>query len=252
MSRDSMVVYQSWLDAIHELPEAMQGELALAILEVGLEGQVVCKIGQTSKAMLALIKPMIEANNKRYANGCKGGRKPNDNQSETKAKPNDNQSETYNDICIMKNDKCIMGEDKTPTPAREKIPEGTFVPTTMLYAHMSADAEWLNRVSANTKTSVADLLKELSTFCVGVMLAEDSKEIHDARRHFIAWRRKRPSATAEAKPLYNLMTYAQMLADANKHGVGTDAYAPIRVAGKDKPMWVSKADKERLNIPDEL
>ena len=250
-----MIVYQSWLDAVKELPEGLQGEFALAVMQYGLEGQVTCKIGQTTKAMLALVKPMIESNNKRYENGCKGGRKPNNNQTETKPKPNDNQTATYNDICNMNYDICNMGEDNTPTPAREeKIPEGTFVPTTSLYETMSADKAWLNRVSANTKTSVDALLKELSDFCEGVMMTEDAKEIHDARRHFIAWRRKRKTATAttNGQPAYRLMTYNQMLAESAKNGVSTDAYIAIRISGKDKPMWVSKADKERFNIPNEL
>ena len=254
MTRESMVVYQSWLEAIHELPEAMQGELALAILEVGLEGQVTCKIGQTSKAMLALIRPMIEANNRRYENGKKGGRKPNDNQTETKPEPNDNQTETYNVLCNMLNDKCIMGEDTTPTPACEKIPEGTYIPTTSLYEQMSADTAWVERVAKNTNSTVDAIRKELSEFCEGLMLTEDSKELTDARRHFIAWRRKRPQVTANnpAQRPYRMITYNQMLTEMAKNGTTMDAYAKVVVSGKDKPLWVTKADKQMYNIPDAI
>lgn len=255
IQRESMVVYQSWLEAIHELPEAMQGELALAILEVGLEGQVTCKIGQTSKAMLALIRPMIEANNKRYENGCKGGRKPKENQTETEEKPNENQNRTYNDICNMINDKCIMGEDNAPTPAREKVPDGTFIPTTSLFEQMTADTEWLERVAKNTKSTVDAIRKELSEFCEGLMLTEDAKELTDARRHFISWRRKRQQVAgnpvAGGRP-YRMLTYEQMLNEMGKNGTTMAAYTKVVVSGKEKPLWVTKADKLTYNIPDAI
>ena len=41
--------------------------------------------------MMAMVVPVIDTNNRRYENGCKGGR-PSDkkNQTETKPKPNRN------------------------------------------------------------------------------------------------------------------------------------------------------------------
>lgn len=48
---------------------------------------------------------------------------------------------------------------------------------------------------------------------------------------------------------YRLMTYSQMLAES---GGTTDGYCAIKVRGLDKPAWVSKADKARYQIPDEL
>ena len=47
------------------------------------------------KVIFSLIKPQLIANQKRYENGCRGGR-PNNNQIETKAKPNENDNVNVN------------------------------------------------------------------------------------------------------------------------------------------------------------
>lgn len=252
MKRDSMVFYASWLDAVRALPKAMQGDVLLSILEYGIEGKTVCKQGSVAMAMLAMVKPIIDTNNQRYENGCKGGRKPNNNQTETKPKPNNNQTETYNDnVNVNVN---VNVEDNTPAPPREEYPEGTFIATTALYDRMLQDASWLKRVSENTKTPIDTLRKELKEFCDGVAMTEDIKELTDARKHFIAWRRKRPKGqapTTGARP-YRMLTYEQMLAECAKSGTTTNDYAPIRVRGKTKPQWVTRSDKETYQIPDEL
>lgn len=105
MGRGSMVFYESWIGAIKNLPREVQGEVLTAIIEYGLYGETTESLKPITRAMLDLVKPQIDTNNKRYENGCKGGRKKsNQNQSETKSEPNQNQSETYNDKC--KNDIC--------------------------------------------------------------------------------------------------------------------------------------------------
>lgn len=257
-----MVFYASWLDAVRALPKALQGDVLLSMLEYGIEGKTVCKQGSVAMAMLAMVKPIIDANNKRYESGCKGGRpkveprveqKPNGNQTETKQKPNGNQTEPYND-----NDNVNDNEEEdipSPAPAREELPKGTFVPTSQLYDRMANDEAWVAKVSANTNTPVPALKAELREFCDGIALAEDLKELTDARRHFIAWRRKRPQGqprpTDGGRP-YRLRTYEQMLAECAKLGCTTDAYVAVKVRGKDKPSWVTKTEKEIYQIPDEL
>ena len=149
-----------------------------------------------------------------------------------------------------------MGEDNTPTPAREEdLPNGTHIPTSELYDRMANDTAWLMKVSDNTKTPIETLKAELKEWSDGVMLTEDAKEITDARRHFIAWRRKRPQAqsrpTDGGRP-YRLRTYEQMLAECAKLGCTTEAYVAVKVRGKAKPSWVTKTEKDIYQIPDEL
>ena len=94
-NRDSCVFYASWFDAIEVLPEAVQSEAYRAILSFALRGVETEKQGAMTKLIMAMVRPQIEANNKRYENGCKGGRpKAEKNQTETKPKPNNNQTET--------------------------------------------------------------------------------------------------------------------------------------------------------------
>ena len=98
MKRDSFIFYQSFYEAIVELPREVQGEVLTAIVEYGLYGETTESLKPIAKAMMLLIKPQIDANQKRYENGCKGGRPrkdtENQNQKETKKKPNQNQKET--------------------------------------------------------------------------------------------------------------------------------------------------------------
>lgn len=51
---------------------------------------------------------------------------------------------------------------------------------------------------------------------------------------------------------YRLFSYPAMVAECQKVGGTTDDYTPIRLRGREKPVWVSKADKALYNIPDEL
>lgn len=99
--RDGFVFYASWLEAIKNLPREMQGEVLTAIIEYGLYGETTEAPKPITSAMLAMVKPQIDVNNKRYENGKKGGRppkpetkpKPNQNQTETKPKPSETKSE---------------------------------------------------------------------------------------------------------------------------------------------------------------
>ena len=106
MERESFVFYRSFYEGIKELPRDIQGEVLTAIMEYGLNGVTTENQKPITKAMFALIKPQLDANNQRFENGKRGGRpkadcnqtetetKPKQNQTETKLKPNHNQTET--------------------------------------------------------------------------------------------------------------------------------------------------------------
>lgn len=88
--RDGFVFYRSFREAIRELPEEERLKCYEVILDYALDEVEPNEVG-ISSAIFKLIKPQIDANNKRYENGKKGGR---GNQTETKAKPKQNQTET--------------------------------------------------------------------------------------------------------------------------------------------------------------
>ena len=91
--RESMVFYRSFYEAVEDLPPEEFKAAVMAILGYGLDGK--CEeVSGVSKSILALVKPQIDKNNKRYENSLKGGRKSTDNQAETKPEPNANQVET--------------------------------------------------------------------------------------------------------------------------------------------------------------
>ena len=107
MERESFVFYSSFLKAIRAIKKRdIQAELALAIIEYGITGETT-ECGEVVSVAMELIKPQIEANNKKYINGMKGaehgvkgGRprkeKPQDNPEITPEKPQENPKKTPN------------------------------------------------------------------------------------------------------------------------------------------------------------
>lgn len=98
MAREGMIFYRSFRDALKNLPDEIRLQCYDAIFSYGLDGADQDLEG-VAAAIFALVKPQIDANNKRRENGIKGGRpaldsEPKDNQSGIKAKPNNKQTET--------------------------------------------------------------------------------------------------------------------------------------------------------------
>lgn len=98
MKRNSFVFYLSFAEVLEDIPEDQHSEFLKMIINFGLYGIEPNGPPSMSKAMFKLIKPQIEANNKRFLSGQNGGRppkeKPKHNQKETKVEPKTNQTET--------------------------------------------------------------------------------------------------------------------------------------------------------------
>lgn len=115
--RDSLVFYRSFYEALKCLPEDEYNKATKYIFEYALNEQEPADKQGMAYAVFILIKPQIDANNKRFENGTKGGRpktkiKPNENQSETKSKANVNVNENVNDnVNVNVNEKGIQGEN---------------------------------------------------------------------------------------------------------------------------------------------
>ena len=97
INRETCVFHLSWFEAIEILPKAVQGEAYRAIMMYALRGVEIEEQGQMTRLIMAIAKPVIDTNNKRYENGCKGGeygklggrpKTPNNPQENPKKTPN--------------------------------------------------------------------------------------------------------------------------------------------------------------------
>lgn len=127
MERESFVFYSSFLKAIRAIKKRdIQAELALAIIEYGITGETT-ECGEVVSVAMELIKPQIEANNKKYINGMKGaehgvkgGRprkeKPQENPKVTPEKPLKNPKITPN-VNVNDNDISFLRKKKQKSDA---------------------------------------------------------------------------------------------------------------------------------------
>ncbi len=90
--KDSFIFYRSFYESAKELNQKDRLKFYDAVIEFALN-QNETELKGASKAVFIAIKPQIIANNKRYENGTKGGRKKG-NQTKTKTEPNENQDDT--------------------------------------------------------------------------------------------------------------------------------------------------------------
>ena len=100
-TRTSFVFYESFYEALKDLPTDEQLKAFHSICRYALYGEEP-EVDGLAKAIFILVKPQLDANNRRYENGKKGGRppktetntEPNGNLTETKQEPNINQTQT--------------------------------------------------------------------------------------------------------------------------------------------------------------
>ena len=120
--RDSFIFYRSFYESIKELNQEDQLELYKAIMEFQFENKEIKLLG-ISKAIFPLIKPQLEANNKRYENGKKGGapkgntnakkqpkttkKQPKNNQKQPNVNENVNENENEN-VNVNENENGVL------------------------------------------------------------------------------------------------------------------------------------------------
>lgn len=113
MERESFVFYRSFFESISCLTKEQKADCLDAIAKYALDGEVIEMEG-IIKALFLSMKPQIDANTRRYANGCRGG-KPKSNQDETKTEPNPNQTITKPEP------KSNQNETKTEPKSNQKV-----------------------------------------------------------------------------------------------------------------------------------
>ena len=98
--REGFVFYRSFAEAMEGLPAEEYKAVMVALCRYALNDESPDSLDPISNTIFTLIKPQLDANNRRYENGRKGGRpkkteaEPSWNQTETKPEPNRNQTET--------------------------------------------------------------------------------------------------------------------------------------------------------------
>lgn len=88
MKRESFIFYKSFYESIKELDPLDQVQIYDAIFKYQFEAEEI-ELKGICKSIFTLIIPQLEANNKRYLNGLKGGA-PKGNRNATKKQPKNN------------------------------------------------------------------------------------------------------------------------------------------------------------------
>ena len=74
MERESFIFYRSFFEALQDLKDKDRLKVYDAICESALNENDNIKLSGIAKTVFTLIKPQLEANTKKYKDGCKGGR----------------------------------------------------------------------------------------------------------------------------------------------------------------------------------
>ena len=140
MKREGFVFYRSFKEAISDLDDSTYRQVVDVIADYALDGKEPECTGVVS-TIFKLVKPQIDANNKRYENGKKGGRKPN--QIETKQKPNENQTVTKMKPNHNQTVTIIEPKEKDKVKVKDKVKEKDILSTepetdSVLYADVEA------------------------------------------------------------------------------------------------------------------
>lgn len=115
--RDSFIFYRSFFESIKGLDKEIQAELFDAICEFSLNDKTT-EIQGIGKSVFILIKPLLEANNKRYANGKKAKRKQNVSKVKATSKQviskdeGNKDKDVYKDVNDNKEDGLPKGKSK--------------------------------------------------------------------------------------------------------------------------------------------
>lgn len=135
--RDSIVFYRSFYEAVKTLPPEDFKKTIQAIMEYGLN-DVEPETNGVEKTVFLLVKPQIDANNRRYENGKRGGSsskgksetkpEPKANQSGTKVEPNVNQNGTKHEPNVNVN---VNVNDNVKENTLKSVKEKRFAPPTL-------------------------------------------------------------------------------------------------------------------------
>lgn len=189
--RDSAVSYRSEFEAIRMLPNDIRLECYDAIYIYRFDGNEPAKLSPTARAIFTLIKPLIDANNKKYINGKKGaeygirgGRPPKEepkrNPKETPKSESNNPRETPNVECIMNNDNVDVDVDENELHSSfcsEILKQTQWKETFMITFKIPNNENYLKAILLN-------FTKHL------ILENKSHKNLEDFRQHLNNWCRR--------------------------------------------------------------
>ena len=126
MKRDKITLSKDFMEAIQNVPDSRAYKRIMsAVLKYAFDGEETDLTG-VEEVIFRLAKSSIDRNNKRFLNGCKGGRKttklePNSNLTITKPEPNPNQTITK----LEPNCNQIITENQKEKEEKEKEKENS-------------------------------------------------------------------------------------------------------------------------------
>lgn len=181
MTRTSFVFYESFYEAMEALPNDEFVKVMNAICRYALYGELT-ELDGIAKSIFILIKPQLDANNRKYENGKKGGRptktetdtEPSDNLTETKQEPKGNQTltETEPNVNVNVNDNVNANDNKsttkvvgTPTKRISLKDQLVNYVNELEYSEETKQAlfDWIFQIGLNGKVSVKQLQDKLDS-----------------------------------------------------------------------------------------
>lgn len=189
MERESMVFYKSFMVATDDLEPELYKTVIKMVLHYAMEGKE--PEGDTiAKAFFSLIKPQIDANNRRYANGKQGGRKSN--QDETKVEPNVNDNANVNDLkdinsrtgtttCAESDNESVQAETKGE-PHPEQAKKSKKAKETKADTEATEIIEYLNAKTGSSYRATTEAnIKPIRARLNDKYTVEDCKRVIDSK-----------------------------------------------------------------------
>ena len=104
-TRDSFIFYRSFFSATKCLNQAEKSQLFDAICSYALDNEV-GQLNGTALGMFELIKPQLDANRKRFENGCKKKQKISKTEAKNKQKISKDEANVNVNVNVNHNEEC--------------------------------------------------------------------------------------------------------------------------------------------------
>ena len=157
-SRDSFIFYRSFFESTLPLDKEQKAELFDAICNYALDGKLI-PINGIAKGFFTLIKPQLDANRKKWENGCKEKSKKEVEQEESKSEAKHKQEESKSEGNVNVN---VNVECKSELESKFKLKiinkEYTILADGLIFV---LEAKMNKKLPAGSQKSYAEELRKL-------------------------------------------------------------------------------------------